>query len=193
MKPKKKIFPIILFSISMLTLLTTLALIGIKEKNKSPLDVFLETYELDGMNLKSVIQTLETVANEEEGFKAGITGSHLLLSDQDESYEIELPAGEFYLSIAPYINQTHPCSNHNLVTCRGEMKSETFHVIITDLGTNEVVIDTNYQSTPQGFFGVWLKQNKNYEITINYNGMSATTQVVTSPESNTCLTTMQLA
>lgn len=193
MKPKKKIFPIILFSISMLTLLTTLAIISIQEKNKSPLDLFLETYELDGMNLKSVIQTLEAVANEEEGFKAGITGSHLLLSDQDESYEIELPAGEFYLSIAPYINQTHPCSNHNLVTCRGEMKSETFHVIITDLGTNEVVIDTNYQSTPQGFFGVWLKQNKNYEITINYNGMSATTQVVTSPESNTCLTTMQLA
>jgi hypothetical protein len=175
----------------MLTLLTTLAIIGIQEKNKSPLDLFLETYELDGMNLKSVIQTLEAVANEEEGFKAGITGSHLLLSDQDESYEIELPAGEFYLSIAPYINQTHPCSNHNLVTCRGEMKSETFHVIITDLGTNEVVIDTNYQSTPQGFFGVWLKQNKNYEITINYNGMSATTQVVTSPETNTCLTTMQ--
>ncbi|OHE26018.1 MAG: hypothetical protein A2Y45_00835 [Tenericutes bacterium GWC2_34_14] len=177
----------------MLTLLTTLAIIGIQEKNKSPLDRFLETYNLDGMNLKNVIQTLEATAAEAEGFNASITGSHLILSDQDESYEIELPAGEFYLSIAPYINQTHPCSNHNLVTCRGEMKSETFHVIITDLDTNEVVIDANYESTPQGFFGLWLEQNKNYQIVINYDGMTQTETLFTSKESNTCLTTMQLA
>jgi len=189
---RKKVFPFILCTLTVLILLSTLAIWHISNENKTPLNAFLETYHLDGMNIKQVIQKLEVIADEEEGFQAGITGSYLLLSDRDESYSIELPSGEFYISIAPYMNQTHPCGNHNLVTCRGEMKLETFHVNIVDIDSNEVVIDASYQSTAQGFFGIWLKQDKNYMIHITYGDLSTSTTIQTRSDSNTCLTTMKL-
>ena len=44
----------------------------------------------------------------------------------------DLPKNEFFVSIAPYVNQTHPCTDHSLTSCQGEMIEKEFDVYIED-------------------------------------------------------------
>ena len=117
----------------------------------------------------------------------------MLLGDSQQQVELELPNGKFYLSFAPYVNQTHPCANHNLVTCRGELKNKSFEVKIVDSQTNTVIIEKTIISSSNGFAGIWLPINKRYQITVSYENFSATDEVSTFTTSNTCLTTLKLA
>lgn len=98
-------------------------------------DAFLSKYELNQMSIQDMVLSLEHNLSEATGFYAGITGKALTLGDTSEQVVIDLPPNLFYLSIAPYINQTHPCTNHNLVTCRGELKNQTFDVYIENPST----------------------------------------------------------
>src|SRR5690606_37552337 len=53
---------------------------------------------------------------------ASITSKELIVTDQDDTETIyQLPEDEFFVSIAPFINETHPCTNHSLTGCQGEL------------------------------------------------------------------------
>lgn len=185
---RRKIVWIILSS---LMLIVTWLLASYPTKHNER-DVFLKSYQLDGMNVQEMIAHLESISGEPNGFQASITGQYLFLGNGDYAYPFDLPYNQFYLSIAPYLEQTHPCSNHNLVTCRGELKSREFDVIIKDLVNGEFIVNGTYTSSPQGFFGVWLKQNRQYQITVMYEGYQSIAYVSTKPTDPTCLTTMKL-
>lgn len=154
---------------------------------------FLSRYNLDDMSVKEIVSHLENKLDEPEQFNAGITGTTLILSDLKEQIELALPNGLFYLSFAPYINQTHPCANHNLVTCRGEMKNQSFQIQVVDSMTNEIIMDEMLTTKSNGFSGIWLPKDRNFQLTVTYGTLSATTQVSTSSVSNTCLTTLKLS
>src|SRR5690606_14282995 len=64
---------------------------------------------------------------------ASINSTHLIVVDNEENkYQYDLPEDEFFVSIAPYFEQTHPCDIHSLTTCRGELAEEDFNVYIED-------------------------------------------------------------
>lgn len=123
---------------------------------------------------------------------ASITSEELIVTNSDEKETIySLPEDEFFVSIAPFINETHPCTNHSLTGCQGEMVEEEFEVYIEDKEGNVVLEDT-LRTEENGFFDLWLPRDKTYHITINHNGRKVESEFSTFKQDGTCITTMQL-
>lgn|SRR5690625_1594838 len=123
---------------------------------------------------------------------ASITSEELIVTNSDESETVyPLPNDEFFVSIAPFINETHPCTNHSLTGCQGEMVEEEFDVYIEDTEGNVVLEDT-LKTEANGFIDLWLPRDKTYNITINQNGKKVESEFSTFEQDGTCITTMQL-
>ncbi|MGZ9585786.1 CueP family metal-binding protein [Paenibacillus marinisediminis] len=124
---------------------------------------------------------------------ASITSKELKVVQQDpKETTYALPDDEFFVSIAPYVNETHPCAIHNLVSCRGEMANEQFDVYIEDADGN-VVLDQTIQSQPNGFIDLWIPRDKELKVKITHDGKTSESEISTFEQDNTCITTMQLA
>ena len=184
---KKNKISIIIVGIMMLFVVTLLF------TQSDNTEAFLKKYNINEKDIKDIVAILEERTDESNLFNAGITGSHLIMSDDQTEVKMELPSDLFYLSIAPYINQTHPCGIHNLVTCRGELKNQEFTVVVVNKDTNEVVFQEQVITASNGFLGVWLPKNIEGVITVSTSDLSASTSISTGENDNTCLTTLQLS
>ncbi|AJJ57524.1 hypothetical protein DN756_03840 [Yersinia pseudotuberculosis] len=123
-------------------------------------------------------------------YSASVTHAELILSDGQQKFVYPL-GDRFYLSFAPYINQTHPCFNHSLSGCRGELANTPFEVKITD-NSGKVIMHQQVTSYQNGFIGVWLPRNIEGTLEVSYQGLTAVSPFATGAESQTCLTTLQL-
>lgn len=123
---------------------------------------------------------------------ASITSHQLIVSNSNQSQKTyDLPKDEFFVSIAPYINGTHPCAIHSLTGCQGEMNDESFAVKVTD-GEGNVIIDDTLQAHSNGFIDMWLPRDRKYQVEIGYDEKSVTEEISTFEGDNTCISTMQL-
>jgi len=123
---------------------------------------------------------------------ASITSEELIVTNNDESETVyPLPEDEFFVSIAPFINETHPCTNHSLTGCQGEMVEEEFDIYIEDMEGN-VVFEDILKTEANGFIDLWLPRNKTYNIIINHNEKKVESEFSTFEQDGTCITTMQL-
>lgn len=123
---------------------------------------------------------------------ATITSEELIVTNSDESETVyPLPEDNFFVSIAPFINETHPCTNHSLTGCQGEMVEEEFNIHIEDMEGN-VVLDDTLKTEVNGFIDLWLPRDKTYNIAINHNGKKVESEFSTFEQDGTCITTMQL-
>ena len=123
---------------------------------------------------------------------ASITSTQLLVnSGTPEEVAYALPDSEFFLSVAPYVEKTHPCATHSLTGCQGELANEEFDVYIEDAEGKEVM-NGPVKSQPNGFIDLWLPRDQKYQITITHDGKEAKSEVSTFEQDDTCLTTMQL-
>ncbi|MUK90175.1 hypothetical protein GMD78_17520 [Ornithinibacillus sp. L9] len=146
--------------------------------------------ESDIENMKELVQEYSTGNFEDE--TASITSTQLIVTENDENETVyELPEEEFFVSIAPYINETHPCTNHSLTGCQGEMVEEEFDVYIEDTEGN-VVVDETLSTMENGFFDLWLPRDKTYSITIKQDGKVVESEFSTFENDCTCITTLQL-
>lgn len=179
--------------ITVLTIVLAMILYFILNKSTNDDLTILDRYNLQNMDIYELVSYFEETLNEDEALNVFITGKALTINDHKDTIEIDLPQEQFFLSLAPYINQTHPCSNHNLITCRGELTNQNFELKIIDLNTNVIIIDQTVTSEKNGFIGVWLPKNIDVQITVTQNNLSSTTQITTNNTSNTCLTTLKLS
>ena len=123
---------------------------------------------------------------------ASITSEQLIVTHADASETIyELPKDEFFVSFAPYINQTHPCTTHSLTGCQGELVDEEMTVRIEDKNGN-VVFDEKTKTQANGFIDFWLPKNEEYHMTVVMDEKTATLDFSTFTGDNTCITTLQL-
>jgi len=123
---------------------------------------------------------------------ASITSRQLIVTNADTSKQIyDLPKDEFFISIAPYIEHTHPCADHSLTSCRGELADKEFKVHIEDMHGN-VILDQMMKSQSNGFIDFWLPRNETYRVTIAHDGKSLVSEISTYEGDNTCMTTMKL-
>lgn len=124
---------------------------------------------------------------------ASIT-SHQLIVDGEtaDSKTYSLPKDEFFVSIAPFIEQTHPCEIHSLTGCQGEMTEQKFQVNITDAKGN-TVLDQTMTSQSNGFIDLWLPRDQTYRITIGHEGKKAEGDISTFENDKTCITTLKLS
>lgn len=123
---------------------------------------------------------------------ASITSTQLIITDNDEKQSVYgLPEEEFFVSIAPFINETHPCTNHSLTGCQGEMVDKDFNLYIEDMD-GEVILDDTMNSGSNGFIDLWLPRDETYHVKITYDGRQVESEISTFEKDGTCITTMQL-
>lgn len=124
---------------------------------------------------------------------AYITATELVVEDKDKIETVyDIKNEDFLVSIAPYIDETHPCETHFLTGCQGELVNRFFDFYIEDSKGN-VVLDETIKSGPNGFSDIWLPRNETYSVNVSYDGKQAQSQISTFKKDNTCITTMQLA
>lgn len=159
-----------------------------------PVGLLLETYDLADLDARQIIDRLEAtpVAERPADLRASVRPDSLLLSTLGgDELSMPLPAGEFYLSFAPYLQQSHDCFFHSLTTCLGELRGEAVDVLIV-ASDGTVLVDEALQTNDNGFVGVWLPRGVDAELTVRHEGGSVTLPVSTGEDAPTCLTTLQL-
>lgn len=141
-------------------------------------------------DIKELVHTYSVEDIEDE--TASITSKELIVTSEDETETVyPLPEDEFFVSIAPFINETHPCKDHSLTGCQGELVQESFDVTIEDEAGNIVLEDT-IQTEQNGFFDLWLPRDQTYNIKMEHDGKNVDAEFSTFEDDGTCITTMQL-
>lgn len=160
----------------------------------------LDRYGLTGMDAREIIDHLDTMAVAERPatLLASVQPGELVLTDSaltntagSATETLPMPAGEFYLSVAPYQDQTHGCTFHSLTTCLGEMAGETLDLTVTD-DAGQLVLDETRTTYDNGFVGLWLPRDLSGTLTLEHEGKTATAPITTGDNDLTCLTTTQL-
>lgn len=142
----------------------------------------------EGQDIRKMVQKYST--GRFDNVSASITSHELIVKgDKEKSYD--LPEKEFFVSIAPYVKETHPCEIHSLTGCQGELVNKEFNVYIQD-EDGKVIIDETMTSLENGFIDIWLPREKTYQVRINYGEKTSETTISTFKDDNTCITTMQL-
>ncbi|CAD2072407.1 CueP family metal-binding protein [Phocicoccus pinnipedialis] len=134
-----------------------------------------------------------SITDVEEGINANIDSKVMTLTDKKGNVieSMDLPEDEFFLSIAPFKKDTHPCSIHSLSGCQGELVEEALHVTVVD-SKGKTIIDEDMETMKNGFIDLWLPRNQEFKVTIT-DGILETMEVLsTYDDSRTCITTMQL-
>ena len=123
---------------------------------------------------------------------ASITSTELIITkDDDKELIYDLPSDEFFVSIAPFISETHPCTIHSLTGCQGEMvdKDLDFYIVDED---GQVIVDETFNSGANGFVDLWLPRDQTFQVKISYDGQETESEISTFEKDGTCITTMQL-
>ena len=160
---------------------------------ETSVQTLIEAHDLAGMDAAEMIDHLDRVPMEERptDLLASVMPEQLVLASATEEVALELPEDSFYLSIAPFVNQTHECHYHSLTTCVGELSNQDVDLTVTD-ESGEVLVNEQRTTFDNGFVGVWVPADSNGTIEITYDGLTGTTNFSTGSESATCITDLQL-
>ncbi|MDQ0231984.1 CueP family metal-binding protein [Metabacillus malikii] len=146
--------------------------------------------EKSSEEIKQLVQQYSERTKDAES--ASITSEQLIVKEKDGRESVyDLPENEFFVSIAPYVNDTHPCTNHSLTGCQGELVNQEFDIYIEDTDGN-VIVDKSMKTLENGFIDIWLPRDKTYRTKIEQNGKTAEAEFSTFKEDGTCITTIQL-
>jgi len=150
-----------------------------------------EAKNIDTTNIKELVHDY-TVGNAKAS-SASITSSELIVTDENQKETTyDLPDDKFFVSIAPFINETHPCDIHSLTGCQGELANEDVEVHIEN-SSGDVILDEKKQTEANGFIDLWLPRDDTFNVTITQDGKKTTSEISTFDGDNTCITDMQLS
>jgi CheY-like chemotaxis protein len=155
----------------------------------------LADYELQGMDTVEVIDHLDRLDTQDRPTElmASVRPDELQLTAGKEKLSLPIPEDRFYLSVAPYLDQTHDCFYHSLTTCQGELGQEDIDLKIVDTATGEVLVEGTYSTFANGFVGFWLPRSIDGTLEVAYDGKVGRTEISTGQDAPTCLTTLRLA
>lgn len=160
-------------------------------------DNLLRDNGLAGLDAREIVDLLDSMPTSErpDDLMVSIRPDNLIVSDAaQQEVTLPMPDEQFYVSIAPYVDETHDCYFHSLTTCAGEIRNADVHLLATDSSSGEILIDETLTTFDNGFVGLWLPRDIDVTVAIEYDGRSATTDLSTrSDDDATCVTTMQLA
>ncbi|KKE78937.1 CueP family metal-binding protein [Oceanobacillus caeni] len=146
--------------------------------------------EMDSQETKELVHEYST--GDFEDVSASITSHELIVTDnQEKETSYPLPKDEFFVSIAPFVETTHPCEIHSLTGCQGELVNKEFDVYIED-EEGKVVVDKTMTSLDNGFIDIWLPRDETFQVKIEHEGKTSESEISTFEGDNTCITTMQL-
>lgn len=163
-------------------------------------DALLADFDLAGLDAVQIVDRLDRLGGSDRpaDLLASVRPDELLLTATDadgdeEELALPIPSDRFYLSVAPYVGQTHECFYHSLTTCQGELGGKQVRVQIVDETSGEVLVDGPQTVFDNGFVGFWLPRDIEGTLRISYDGARGETSFGTGEDDPTCLTTVQLA
>ena len=142
----RKLIFILFISISLL-------LAGCSTNNRT-----LESVGLDGLTGKEILVGVADGSIEMTGFGLSVYDDELIVLIDSEKLSVEMPEDEFFLSVAPYENDTHTCLIHSATGCSGELKNESFYVEFIDEDGN-VLLSEMMSTMGNGFIDLWLPRD----------------------------------
>ncbi|MFF0990975.1 CueP family metal-binding protein [Kocuria nitroreducens] len=172
---------------------TVLLLVSGCAGGSSEQDDLLREHGLEGASTQEVVDQLDRAHEDRDAGLAGsVTYDEVVLDDGTTETILPMPEDRFYLAVAPWTTTTHDCFFHSLSGCQGELVGEDFDVRITD-DSGAVLVDENVTSYRNGFVGFWLPKDITGTLEISAEQGRAESEFATTPDSPTCLTTVQLA
>lgn len=147
----------------------------------------------EGADVRQVVDAMDQLDQARPlAVQASVRPGEVVFSQDGEEVAVPIEGEDVYVSIAPYVSQTHDCYYHALGGCQGELAGEDVHVTIT-ADDGEVLVDEDATTYTNGFVGYWLPKDVAGTITITRDGLSGEVPLDTSAEGPTCVTTLQLA
>jgi len=151
----------------------------------------MQSSKVDDLNTEEIKDLVSRYSRQEiSGNELAYIDSNVLTVVQEDGTSVEyaLPEDEFFVSIAPYYEMTHPCATHYLTGCNSELKNEEFEILIKDLEGN-IILNETVTSGDNGFIDLWLPRDKEYTIQITHDGDTINSSLSTFNGDNTCITT----
>lgn len=154
----------------------------------------LTEHGLAGMEAPEIIDSLDRmeVSDRPADLIASVQPDALVLADSGQEVSLDMPDDLTYMSVAPYIAQTHDCFFHSLTTCRGELSRQQMEVRIVDETTGDVLVAETTTTFDNGFVGFWLPRDLQGTIEVTYDGRTGMTSFSTAGDAATCITTLRL-
>ncbi|WP_151525713.1 CueP family metal-binding protein [Serinicoccus kebangsaanensis] len=171
---------------------------GLSPNDESPATAeLLSAQGLGGLDAADVIERLEStpVDDRPTDLLASVQPQALVLTD-DRGREAELPlsGNDVYVSVAPFVKQTHDCYYHSLTTCLGELRRTDVQVTLVDTADGDVLVDEARQTYDNGFVGLWVPRGIEATLTMEHEGLSGSTTIsTTSDDAPTCITDLRLS
>lgn len=178
-----------------LTLLVTGCAAPADDEGSSRGPGLLAAYGLEGLDAREVIDTLEAMPVDErpKDLVASVRPDVLLLSDDSSEVTLPMPDDAFYVSVAPYVAQTHECTFHSLTTCQGEMRNTAVRVRVEDRSAGTTLVDETLTTHDNGFVGLWLPRDVDATLSVEADGRTTSVPLSTTDDDLTCVTTLRLA
>jgi len=154
----------------------------------------LASHNLTDMSAREIVDTLDrmNVSDRPADLIASVQPNALVLTDNVTEVSLDMPDDVTYVSVAPFVSQTHECFYHSLTTCRGELSAQQIEVRFIDDATGNVILEETTTTFDNGFAGFWLPRNLSGTIEVTYDGKTGETPFSTANDAATCITTLQL-
>jgi hypothetical protein len=153
----------------------------------------LDGFGVDADDVRSAITELDRVDQARPlDVQASVRVDEVVFTGASGEVSVPIPGDEMYVSIAPYVDQTHECFYHALGGCQGEMVDEDVHVTIT-ADDGSVLVDEDVTTYANGFVGFWLPRDTTGTVQVTAGDRTGETPFDTTDEGPTCITTLQLA
>lgn len=162
-------------------------------KGTSNDDDILAKYNLDGLKTKELVEKLENPeANDLLDLGASIFSDRIEFTDENNKQTYKIEGDEFYISIAPYINNTHGWGIHSLTGCKGELQNTTLQwkFVTTD---GDILFEGEQDTYENGFAGFWLPKDVDGKVYVTYGDYEGVNDISTYKDSDTCITTLKLS
>jgi len=171
-------------------LVIALSMIGLLAAcgNVDQTDDLVDIREHDAVSLLNGLKNDDVVAKD---YAVSVFPNEVKVTSDDEELVLLIEEDIFFLSVAPYIHNTHECFYHSATGRRGELIDQEFTVLIIDQN-GDVVFDQVMNSGTNGFIDLWLPRGIEGTLTIEYDGLSVVQDVSTIGDAKTCETTMRL-
>lgn len=162
---------------------------------ETAIEVRLVDLGLAGLSSRELVDALDAlpVVERPKDLMASVRSNEVILTDLAENETvIDLPEDFFYVSFAPYVDETHPCTFHSLTTCLGEMRNSPIEVKVTNVDSGDVVFEESATTFDNGFFGLWLPRDSNFALNVEADGRSAEVKIDSNESAATCVTDVKL-
>ena len=104
---------------------------------------------------------------------------------------VPMPSDQVFVSVAPYLQQTHPCTTHYMSGCQGELVDVAVHVRAVR-PDGSLAMDEIVETGANGFLDLWLPRGEAFLLDLSIDGYAVQGIVATGDGSPTCITTLRM-